>query len=367
MKLSQSGQMDWLAAAAGYAALADPGWPATSWHPVDVGDVLASGRQGPRPNLVSRTDGSPLLYSGKIHSVAGTPGSGKSWIALAMTAQMLQDGHTVTYIDFEDSPEGIIERLTLLGVSQEVMKEQFGYVQPQEPLPRPMDLSLEVSLDASSLVVMDGVTNSMQLEGLDPLNNRDASEWMQNVVRPLSSHPDTPAVLLIDHVPKNPRNQKSPVGAQHKLAAVQVQFLVTTQTPFDIDNDGRMKLQLVKDRYGHLRQIAQRSTKPIQTIADVNVRHEGQGEQKRLIIDFEPPGRLGIASVSRIRDATIAFLSSKPGKNRTEIKRGVLGKDSAIKGALDDLIDQGVIHVDSDEYPPRHYLSVSSSDGPAPL
>ena len=76
-----------------------------------------------------------LFYLGRNHLVSGESESGKSWLALAVAAAELGDGHGVVWIDGDDVGAGdLLERLRALGVGDEAIDQLFAYVRPDEPL-----------------------------------------------------------------------------------------------------------------------------------------------------------------------------------------------------------------------------------------
>lgn len=154
----------------------------SSWEPVDLGPVLAGEVAETLPELGRRDDGVPLIYVGKLHSINGEPESGKSWFALMLCAQVMGDGHSVVYIDFEDSAASVVGRLRVLGVADEVIGTQFVYLRPDEPVTgferQVADL---VSHTAAVLVVVDGVTEAMSTHGLSVKDNDDVARFMRKL------------------------------------------------------------------------------------------------------------------------------------------------------------------------------------------
>ena len=192
----------------------------SSWSPVDLREAVSGEYSGPQPGLLRRSDGEQLMYPGKLHSVAGPPGGGKSWIAQVLCAQVLQADSNTLYVDFEDAAESVVGRLKILGVPDQTILGRFGYVSPSEPFPTNPPADLDRWVEAVDLVVLDGVTDAMTLNQWNPLDNKDAAEFMQRLVGPFSSGERRPAVLMVDHVTKSKDNRGGyAIGAQHKLAA----------------------------------------------------------------------------------------------------------------------------------------------------
>jgi KaiC/GvpD/RAD55 family RecA-like ATPase len=79
---------------------------------------------GPQPTLLRRSDGKHLIYPGKLHSFAGVPGGGKSWLAQVLSAQVITAGSIVLYVDFEDAPESVVKISKALRVSPRRIVEE---------------------------------------------------------------------------------------------------------------------------------------------------------------------------------------------------------------------------------------------------
>src|SRR5262249_35923303 len=60
-----------------------------SWAAVDLTDVLEGGTVTTPPRVMGRTDGIMLLYPGRVHSIAGEPEAGKSWVCLQAAAEAM--------------------------------------------------------------------------------------------------------------------------------------------------------------------------------------------------------------------------------------------------------------------------------------
>ena len=150
----------------------------STWSAINLREAVSGDYTGPEPTLLQRSDGKFLIYPGKLHSIAGSPGGGKSWIALVICAQMLGTGSVVLFIDFEDSADSVVGRLKILGVPDQVILDRFGYVSPSEPLPDGGARELDVWLDVADLVVIDGVTDAMTLNSWNPLDNKDVAMFI---------------------------------------------------------------------------------------------------------------------------------------------------------------------------------------------
>ena len=241
----------------------------TSWLPVDLTDALA-GLDTPAPELWQRTDGTGLLYRGRVHWFHGESESCKSWAAQHAVAQVLgADGH-VLYIDFEDDERGVVARLLAMSVPADAIAKRFTYLRPDEPL---MDrrgrttsggldflrvIDGDLALGPWDLAVVDGVTEAMTVEGLALTDNADIATWLRRVPSRLASA--GASTVAIDHVTKGREDRgRYAIGGQHKLAGVTgAAYAFTAHRPFARARGresvtGTVSVDVVKDRPGHVR------------------------------------------------------------------------------------------------------------------
>jgi hypothetical protein len=227
----------------------------TGWEPINLAPVWAGETTDQPPTILARTDGISLAYPGKVNTFQGESESMKTWAALCAAAEQLANGHPVIYIDFEDSPTSIVERLGLLTITPTA---PIIYLRPDSPFTleaRDQLATLLTELEPT-LVVLDGVTEAMTIEGLDLMSNADIARFMKSLPRWIARHPAGPAVILIDHVPKNPDQRgKGAIGGQHKRAGIDGVGLTFTvgSEPLARGRDGRARITIDKDRPGHVR------------------------------------------------------------------------------------------------------------------
>src|SRR3954454_5953496 len=88
--------------------------PVGELEPVALQAVLDNPSERLTPTVGHRDDGRGLFYRGKVSSVAGESEAGKSWLMLVTAVDEIRARHPVLYIDFEDDPSGIVERLKAL-------------------------------------------------------------------------------------------------------------------------------------------------------------------------------------------------------------------------------------------------------------
>ncbi|MBI3214737.1 MAG: AAA family ATPase [Mycobacterium sp.] len=202
-----------------------------------------------------------MLYPGKLHTIASESEAGKTWLALAATAEELRQGTSVLYIDFEDDEGGVVGRLLALQVDPKMIRQNFHYVRPTEALGGGMnllDLQSLILQHCPAIVVIDGITEAMTMHGLDPSNNKDIATFGRILPRRLADA--GPAVVCLDHVPKAPDTRgRYAIGGVHKLNGLDgAAFILENREPFGIGLTGRSTILIAKDRPGQLRKHAQR-------------------------------------------------------------------------------------------------------------
>lgn len=205
-----------------------------------LGELLRGGIE-PTPQLVEE-----LLYEGRMHSVAGEPGSGKTLLALWLATQVMRGGGRVLYFDAENGPRLVAERLRDLGVDEDALDANSFYY-PADITLDPEDLSrlsATVAEVRPALAVFDSFADFIAAAGLEENSNTDLTKWVSKVCQPLKDAGI--AVLILDHIPKN--SSKGPRGAGAKVAKVDVQWNLETSLEYDRERTGEITLKLSKDR-----------------------------------------------------------------------------------------------------------------------
>jgi hypothetical protein len=327
-----------------------------SWAPVDLTAALEGGDGVALPRVMARDDGVQMLYPGRVHMVAGEPEAGKSWVALCAAAQVvLEMGEDVIYVDYEDNARGIVSRMLAQGVPAELIAAHFHYVRPDRPIDTTARTALRGVAEAVSpaLVIVDGVTEAMTMEGLDLDNNSQAAEFYARLPRFFVSLPgataEGPAVIMIDHVPKNSdtRAQRYALGAQHKLAGLDgVMFVCKVVVAFSPGHSGYSQLVVTKDRHGLVKEHCGRHG----VIAEMHI----AGDREAVMVEFRSPTTLppmpraddGSARPTDLMRRMWRFVSTNPGKTGREIKAAVTGSTNRKHEALMALINDGWLRED---------------------
>lgn len=205
-----------------------------------LGKLLKDGVE-PTPQLVQN-----LLYKGRIHSIAGAPGDGKTLLALRMALQVVDRGFSALYYDAENGPWVVAERLGAMGADPDAL-DRFFYYLPGDLTLAPDSLSTLMARVAAvqpALVVFDSLADFLAAAGLDENSNTDCTRWFAAVAQPLKDA--GVAILVLDHVPKSGKG--GPRGASSKVAKMDVQWELEVNKRFSRDRTGKIKLTCNKDR-----------------------------------------------------------------------------------------------------------------------
>jgi Bifunctional DNA primase/polymerase, N-terminal len=243
----------------------------TTWEPVDLGPYLRAEIEQPKPSMgIARADGLRLIYPGREHAVLGETESGKTWFALGCVATELIAGNGVLYIHYEEPDAGsTIERLRLLGVTDDMMERQLRFVAPMRAVHKDWLATLLNPLP--TLVVHDGVNEAMSLHVHDIMAADGAARFRRNLVLPFTRA--GAAVLACDHLSKDrERRGRDAYGSVHKGNALDgARILLENETPFGRGLRGASFVFVTKDRPGYLRAHGRPTRTPGKTFIGVLV------------------------------------------------------------------------------------------------
>jgi hypothetical protein len=170
----------------------------------------------------------------------------------------MQRGQRATYIDFEDTHKGLVDRLRSAGVTDQLIHDSFAYVNPDEPFipfgQTSYDIGEHLAAWQPAVVVIDGVNAAMTLQGLDLNDNKDATLFAQHILKPMAEKTGT-CVIYVDHVAKTTdENSRGGIGAQAKRAMTTGCCLrVEVIDAFGKGQNGKLRLRVDKDRQGDVR------------------------------------------------------------------------------------------------------------------
>lgn len=329
-----------------------PPAPATTWARIDLAALVAGGELGEPPAMLARDDGVRLLYRGKLHALSGEPEAGKGWLALHAIAERLNAGERALYLDFEDAPATIVHRLLALRVPADAVLDRLDYRRPDEPLGQHGPAELHAAIAARpTLAVIDGVNEALAIHGLDLRDNTDVAKWLTLLPRPLAAA--GAAVVLIDHVVKDREARgRYAIGAQHKLAGVDVAYALDVVEPFGRGRDGLARLTVHKDRPGYLRQHSAGKR-----VADVALSSSDDGTVR---IELHAPDGAGTAAPPTFRPTVLMervsrALEEHPGLSKRAIREAVTGRNDTKDLALEVLVADGYVRTERDGQALRHH------------
>lgn len=315
---------------------------ATTWFPVDLTAVLAGEHLDPPPTMLLRSDGQPLLYDGAVHTISGESESGKTWLTLIAALQLIADEEQVVFLDFEDRADRVVGRLLALGATIDQIREHFSYVRPDRPLDADGKAQLAPYLADARLVIIDGVTEAMTMHGFDLNSNSDAATFYGLLPRWVADH--GPGVVMIDHVVKDKEKQdRFAIGAQHKLAGIDgVSYIVKMLQPFSRGKRGLARVDIAKDRPGHVREFAHGKT-----IAEFSL--DATASDTILTAHLMTPGAESGRAAGDTFEPTILmerisrFVQATPGLSKKAIEDAQNGKTGTKRLALELLVTRGYI------------------------
>lgn len=347
-----------------------------SWIAVPHDTALAM-RERPMPDIGHMADYGdgmppyPLLYSGKINDVHGDSEAGKSWFALHIAVQEMNESRRhVLYLDFEDDAGSVYQRLVDLGATEDTIRRHFTYINPTNSLNTferdayQQLITMEVS---RSLAVVDGVTEAMALENLTGRDEGEVAQWHAIVTKPLAAAGW--GVLTIDHTP---HGENRAIGSQHKKSAITgVSYLLDSVAQFAPGQDGMSMLKVEKDRPGWVRQNCEPGGKP-QWYGNFNM-------DSRIGVLLRPniwPWRRSTVATPQftslppveIINSILGFVKISPGSSSKAIREAVKGKNTSIDWAMEWLIEHGNLRIEKGErrmihhYFGREYVE-PTSDG----
>jgi len=321
----------------------------TSWAPVDLGPVVAGENPTQRPAYLRRLDGISLVYPGKQHAIYGEPESCKTWLLATAAARELRAGLDVVVFDFESDAATWVERQRALAVPAEQILARFHYVRPEEPISERAWSELDPCLQRAALVVFDGTNEAMALHGLNLSDNADVAKWNQ-IPRRCQLH--GAGVIGADHVTKDRESRgRYAIGAQAKLAAVDVAYSLRVIKPFGRGREGLVSIRVEKDRAGYVRE------------------HQGPNGQIALMrLASRPDGSIAV-SLEPPEDARATFrptvlmerisraVEEAPGLSKRALREAVRGDNRAKELALELLIGEGFVGIDRRNGRGHAYLS----------
>lgn len=207
------------------------------------------------PSIGERNDGAHILYAGKINGIYGDPETAKTWFALHIAQQILNNGGTVALIDIDHNGENdTVDRLRKLGVSDQLIGDpaHFRYYIPETPAEL-LATRDDIIQQHPTLCILDSIGELIPMLGLDSNSNDDISRGYRAMLTPLAQ--EHTAVLTIDHLAKAGKSDHGyAIGGIAKKRIINGAYYhaeaITIPAPGTI---GKIRLTVTKDRPGGVR------------------------------------------------------------------------------------------------------------------
>jgi hypothetical protein len=204
------------------------------------------------PTILARTDGKCLFYPGKLNGLFGEPESGKTFVALAAVASVLNAGGSAAYLDIDGNGAGmLVRRMTLLGAAWQSAYEEKRLV-IANGVETKEDLLLFVKgmvLTKPDIVIIDALGDALPMYGAKSESNDDVTLFL-NILAQMAAVGT--AVVTIDHVTKNQETRGGyAIGAQAKKARMDGSYMsVSPKDGFAPGRGGSAYINKAKDRAG---------------------------------------------------------------------------------------------------------------------
>ncbi len=288
------------------------------------------------PEFLYRTDGVGMFYRGQLNELHGASESGKSWIALAAAARAIRDGERAGMIDFESDMGTILERLRLLGLSEQEIAERFDYFRPD--MSRPVDYSSLHGIEYGVLII-DGITMAIaNAEGASTLGNDAVAKLYRESFHALATNTGA-AVILVDHVTKADGKSRFALGAVAKLNAITGASYLVQAGAFGRGMTGRIRLWVAKDRPGYLGAHCDRPlTSGLREFGRV-VMDSSRGDA--VIMTVEPYREQDDADSTTLAQRILLYVQQNPECTQTAIRENVTGRNVDIKAEIVRLTENG--------------------------
>ena len=317
----------------------------------DIAELMRGGDiEREPPTMLQRTDGRCLIYPGRLHSIYGEPGHGKTWVSLYLVRERLLAGESVVYFDYDEDDGGrsIARRLLELG-SQPEEVANLHYFNPQG-IGRDGDqwsrMRMTVRRCNPTLVVVDTMAPALVELGLNEKDNAEVGAWYRHARWLLSAASSRPALVIVDHVVKSGEGRgRWARGAGDKLGRLHAAYGVDSTTPFSRDKPGQINLLIAKDRGGEVGREGE---------VAATVRFNPSNNGAHLAISIDVPAQASLADLAQAhenvkqeaKDRIFRVIAEEPDNRQwtaRDLKRAVAMQSAVVDEALDDLSNAGLL------------------------
>jgi len=192
----------------------------------------------------------PIVLEGTHTTITSDAGTGKTIVALAVVKALVEQGDTVVYLDQENGPDVMSERLRSMGADMDAVDAHLAYFPYPHPGREEIDeLVAEIVALDPALLVYDAKANFFASAGLDEDASMDATVWHVEAVQPLLRV--GVAVVELDH--SGHKDKKRARGSSAKGAVAEASWILTLKAKFDQQTVGEIRLERgEKNRRGAL-------------------------------------------------------------------------------------------------------------------
>lgn len=231
----------------------------------------------PKKMVLKRDDGQGLIYKNQVNWIHGDSGSGKTWVALIAAVECIQNAQHIIWVNYEDpTPQGTIERLRSLGLTDTQLRTQFHYIDPQhvgliELTPHLIEKAGALN---PTLIVIENAGEALGADGVDENSSLEVSQWNKKTLWKMRE--ENIGVLISDHNTKANQLPLTPAGTLRKLASTSGMgiYVEAIKHPSRTES-GALRLTCSKDGCGTFRKgdaIAEITLTPEGTSRRVEVR-----------------------------------------------------------------------------------------------
>jgi AAA domain len=326
----------------------------TTWHERDLASVIAGLTDGtltrPAPTVGRRDDGICIFYPGRVNSLFGDSGDGKTFVAQTTAVQEIEAGNHVLWVDFEDDEIGTVGRLLDLGSDPDTVLSRFHYFSPNEPFGLiSQDYFQQLTQQHNpTLAVVDSAGEAMSVEGIDPNKDEQVAKWVRRLPRFLAQL--GPAVVFVDHTAKARDGALFAIGSQRKRAAVTgAAYLVEVIRELGQGREGRSKLTTAKDRCGNF----VRGQKAAEFLLDAT----NTPYKVDLLAPDTATNPTGDFRPTHLMEKVSRWLEINPGASTRAIDQAKLGKAEYVRRATEILITEARIRTEKQGQAIRHHIT----------
>lgn len=341
-------------AAAGSQEGGDPAAPdqadpsESTWSPQDLSGLLDGTYEPEMPELFPRDDGPCLLYRGRVHSFHGESESGKSLLAQIESARVLRDtNESVLYVDFESDAATVVPRLLLMGAEPASIRERFRYVRPDaKPNDGPDQAAYGALLNGTYAVcVLDGVTDSMAMFGIKSNAQDEVAIWMKWLPARIARSTGA-AVIMIDHVSKDPDRGRHALGSQHKMNGLDgAAYVIEVAQALGRGMRGAVRMRVGKDRPGAVRPECGAFEARDRTQEAAYVVIDSTGPSGQIKVEIRPPVSSDEELGALMQEISMVLEKAPGPLSFRRLKDVVTGKDEKIRHAANRLSEGGYIQI----------------------